>query len=107
MLLKVKGRTGVPALETLIYHDYAREYERWYQTQNNLMNPSKEDFKNIVLINDRTKCNLLGQVYNFEDFESFVENKLKDWTDYRLAWIIDNMDALKGELPRQVMDYID
>ena len=76
-----------------IYHDYAREYERWYQTQNDLMNPSEEDFKNIVLTNDRTKCDLLGQVYNFEDFESFVENKLKDWTDYRLTWITDNMDA--------------
>ena len=25
MLLKVKGQTGVPVLETLIYHDYARE----------------------------------------------------------------------------------
>ena len=56
MLLNVKGWTGVPALETLIYHNFAREYERWYQTQNDLMNPSEEDFKNIVLINDRTKC---------------------------------------------------
>ena len=70
------------------------------------MNPSEEDFKNIVLINDSTKCDLLSQVYNFEDFESFMEDKLKAWTDYPLTWIMNNMAALKGELPRQLIDYI-
>ena len=30
-LLTVKEQTGVPVLQTLVYHDYAREYERWYR----------------------------------------------------------------------------
>ena len=105
-LLTVKEQTGVPVLQTLVYHDYAREYERWYQTQHNLMDTSEEDFKTIVLTKDSEKCELLSQVYNFKDFESFMEDKFKEWTDYRLTWITDNMAALKGELSRQLTDYI-
>ena len=95
-LLTVKEQTGVPVLQTLVYHDYAREYERWYQTQNNLMDPSEENFKAIVLTKDSEKCELLSQVYNFEDFQSFMEDKFKGWTDYWFTWITDNMAALAG-----------
>ena len=59
-------------------------YNRWLQTEA------------IVATKDADKYKLLAQLYQFQDFHSFMDNNFKSWVDYQLEWFIANMEAIKG-----------